>query len=99
MILPYTTRAAFDVVALASHYLDKGRPEAVGVLFRSLSTASVAIRDGTATSYPAPRPYPGVARPSWAWVKAGSYWIAYRRRPTLAITAVFFDAADIPGRI
>jgi len=99
LILPYTIRAASDVDALVEHYLDKGRPEAVRVLLRSLSTASAAIRAETAINYPAPRPYPAVVRPTWSWVKADSYWIAYRRRPTLAITAVFYDAADIPKRL
>jgi plasmid stabilization system protein ParE len=99
LILPYTTRAARDVVALISHYIDKGRPEAVGVLFRALSNASAAIRAGTAASLPAPRPYPAVVRPTWVWMKAGSYWVAYRRRPTMAITAVLHEAADIPGRV
>jgi len=99
LILPYTTRAARDVVALISHYIEKERPEAVGVLFRSLSNASAAIRAGTAASLPAPRPYPAVTRPTWVWMKAGSYWVAYRRRPSLAITAVFYDTADIPGRL
>jgi len=59
--------------ALISHYIDKGRPEAVGVLFRALSNASAAIRAETAASLPAPRPYPAVVRPTWVWMKAGSY--------------------------
>jgi hypothetical protein len=48
---------------------------------------------------PAPRPYPGLARPGRAWIKSGRYWIAYRTRPRLLIVAVFYETADIPGRI
>jgi hypothetical protein len=32
-------------------------------------------------------------------VPAGRYWIAYITRPLPAIVAVFYDAANIPGRV
>jgi hypothetical protein len=32
-------------------------------------------------------------------VKAGRYWVGFRRQPALIITAVYYDAADIPGRL
>jgi hypothetical protein len=57
------------------------------------------IEHNPATGLPAPRPYPQLARPGQAWVKAGRYWIAYRRRPRLVIAAVFFDTANFPKRL
>jgi hypothetical protein len=43
--------------------------------------------------------YPNVAKRGRAWVQAGRYWIAYVTRPSSAIVAVVYDAADIPGRV
>jgi hypothetical protein len=40
-----------------------------------------------------------MARPGQAWLKAGRYWIAYRRRPHLVIAAVFYETAKIPKRL
>jgi len=48
---------------------------------------------------PAPRAYPELARPGQAWLKAGRYWIAYGTGTPPVILAVFFETADIPGRL
>jgi hypothetical protein len=48
---------------------------------------------------PAPRPYPWLAAPGDAWVHAGRYWFAYRGTAPAVIFAVFYDQADIPGRL
>ena len=47
----------------------------------------------------APRPYPALAQKGRAWIKAGRYWIAYRTKPRLLIVAVFYETANIPGRL
>jgi hypothetical protein len=47
----------------------------------------------------APRPYPELAAEGDAWVKAGRYWIGYRTAEPPAIFAVFFETANIPGRL
>jgi len=44
------------------------------------------------------RAYPLVAKQGRAWGLAGRYWIAYVTRPSLAIFAMFYEAADIPSR-
>ena len=72
--------------------------EAVTSLRRALREASADIERDPTVGIAAPRPYPALARPGTVWLKAGRYWIAYRRRPKLMITPVFYDAADIPGR-
>jgi hypothetical protein len=46
----------------------------------------------------APRPYPQLVRHGHAWVKAGSYWIAYSRTTPPLIVGIFHDTADIPSR-
>ena len=56
------------------------------------------ISNNPAAGLPAPRPYPQLSRPGRAWVHAGRDWIAHSIRPP-AIVAVFYDAADIPGRL
>jgi hypothetical protein len=48
---------------------------------------------------PAPQPYPQLARPGRAWIKVSRYWIAYRITPPPLTVAVFYDMANIPGRL
>jgi hypothetical protein len=47
----------------------------------------------------APRSYPEIARPGRLWIKSGRYWIAYSPNNPPVIVGVFYDTADIPGRI
>jgi plasmid stabilization system protein ParE len=84
---------------LRQHCEKLARPEATRNLVAAIESAWRQITTNPAAGLPAPRPYPNVARPGRAWVQAGSYWIAYITRPSLAIVAVVYDAADIPGRL
>lgn len=98
-MIVFTPRAARQVRALRRHYQDRERPEAILALVAALESAWQVITTSSAAGLPAPRPYPQLARPGRAWVQAGRYWVAYRTRQPLAIVAVFYDAADIPGRL
>jgi hypothetical protein len=73
------------------------RPEAVRNLARAIAEASRAIEAGR--GIPAPRPYPELAQPGRAWIHAGRYWFRYALTRPPVILGVFYDAADIPGRI
>jgi hypothetical protein len=68
-------------------------------MLAALDEAERKIESSPAGGLPAPRPYPWLMRPGLAWLKAGRYWIGYRQRPRLVITAVFFEMADIPTRL
>ncbi len=68
-------------------------------MLTALDEAERKIEHNPAGGLPAPRPYPWLARAGWAWVKAGRYWIGYRQRPRLLIVSVFYETADIPGRL
>lgn len=50
-------------------------------------------------SVPAPRPYPALRAEGQAWVHAGPYWVLHTTTPPLTIIAVFYDTANIPGRL
>ena len=65
----------------------------------ALAEAEAKIEGNPADGLPAPRPYPALKRPGRAWIKAGRYWVAYRTKTPLMIVAVFFETADIPGRL
>lgn len=65
----------------------------------ALENAWQAVAVHPAAGLTAPRPYPSLALPGWAWVRAGRYWVAYSIRPRPVIVAVFHDTADIPGRL
>lgn len=86
------------VRALQEHDEARDRLEAAQGLRTALTAAWGKITADPAAGLPAPRPYPRLAQPGRAWIKAGRYWIAYSTRPPVAIVAVFYDAANIPGR-
>ena len=65
----------------------------------ALEDASRRIEANPAAGLVAPRPYPHVARPGRAWIKAGRYWIAYNTAHPPVIAAVFYETANIPGRL
>ncbi len=92
-------RATRDVAALARDFRRKNRPEATRNLLAALSQAMKQVADDPSGGLGAPRPYPGLAQPGRAWIKVGRYWFAYSLDDPPAITAVFYDAADIPGRL
>jgi plasmid stabilization system protein ParE len=98
-LIVLTPRAARQVRALRQHYENLGRPEATRNLVAAIESAWHQIATNPAAGLAAPRPYPNVARRGRAWVQAGRYWIAYITRPSLAIVAVVYDAADIPRRV
>jgi plasmid stabilization system protein ParE len=88
-LIGFTARAARQFQELRQHYEDRERPEAVRALIAALEQASRKIEANPGAGLSAPRPYPQLARPGRAWVKSGRYWIA----------AVFYDTANIPGRL
>jgi plasmid stabilization system protein ParE len=98
-LIVLTPRAAQQVRALRQHYEKRGRPEATRNLVAAIESAWQQIVTNPAAGLPAPRPYPNVARRGRAWVQAGRYWIAYVTRPSPAIVAVVYEAADIPRRV
>jgi plasmid stabilization system protein ParE len=95
----YTPRAARQVADLRQHYEKRGRPEATAALNAALEAAERRIAEHSEAGLPAPRPYPGLARPGRAWIKVGRYWIAYRTKAPPLIVAVFYEMANIPGRL
>lgn len=81
------------------HYEARGRLEATRGLVASIESAWQQIITNPAAGLLAPRPDPKIARHGRLWVDAGRYWLAYVTRPSLAIVAVVYDAADIPRRL
>jgi len=91
-------QAERQIEDLRQYFRDHQRPEAIRGLAAALIEADRKIQRNPSAGLAASRPYPSVARPGRAWIKAGRYWIAYRTTPPLAIVAVFFETADITGR-
>jgi plasmid stabilization system protein ParE len=98
-LIEYAPRARQQIAALLSHYEERGRDRASDALLSALVDAERRIESNPAAGLTAPRPYPGLARPGRAWIKAGHYWIAYRPEPRPLIVAVFFETANIPDRL
>jgi len=93
----YAPTARAQIADLRRHYRRKQRPEAVQGLAAALRAAEQQI-SANLPGLPAPRPYPELAAPGEAWVQCGRYWIAYTTSHPPVILAVFYDAADMPGR-
>jgi plasmid stabilization system protein ParE len=98
-LIVYTPRATRQIAALVKHYEDRRRLGAIDALFAALDAGERQIENDPASGLAAPRPYPLLARPGRAWIKAGRYWIAYRTRQSPAIVAIFYETADIPNRL
>ena len=98
-MIALTPDARRQVRALRDHYQELERIEAVRGLRRSLVAAWEKIVANPAAGLSAPRPYPQLARPGRAWIKAGRYWIAYSTNVPVVIVGVFYETADIPRRM
>jgi plasmid stabilization system protein ParE len=94
-VTPFAERQLDD---LQQHYTTLQRPDALRRLIEAVEAAMTKIERHPDDGLPAPRPYPELARPGRAWVKAGRYWVSYQTTRPLVITGIFFDAADIPHR-
>ena len=98
-MIPFSRRAERQLAALLAYYEDQDRPEAQSSLISAMNEASKRIQAKPGARITAPRPYPTLAQPGRAWIKAGRYWVLYRTEHPITILAVFYDTADIPGRI
>ncbi len=66
----------------------------------AVARAAARIEKWAGPFWPAPRPYPDLAEYGWQWLKEGRYWIAFAKvSDDYAITGIFFDTANIPGRL
>ena len=91
-------RARRQIAELRAYYLQELRLDAARNLLAAVRDAARRIEADPDAGLPAPRPYPALARPGQAWIKSGPYWIRYSTA-TPTITAVFYESADIPGRL
>ena len=98
-MIGFTARAARQFRDLRQHYEELGRPAALRALIHAVDDAGRRIEADPRAGLSAPRPYPELARPGWKWLKAGRYWIAYTQADPPEISAVFFETANIPGRL
>lgn len=98
-MIGFAPRALRQIDELLKHYDSLERYEAADALESAIAEAMRKIEANPAVGLTAPRPYPQLARPGRAWIKAGRYWFAYRTAPRLIIAAVFFETSNIPGRI
>ena len=86
--------------SLVAHFEAKDRPEAVRNLIAAVARAAERIANDRGNFFDAPRPYPGLTRPGWRWLKERSYWIAFAADgPDTEIRAIFHEAANIPARL
>jgi plasmid stabilization system protein ParE len=97
-LIQYTERAEQQLDALRQHYLDRERLDALRNLEAALDEAEARIERNPAAGLAAPHPYPFLAKPGRAWVKARRYWISYLTTIPPLITGIFYDTADIPSR-
>lgn len=89
-----------QIDALARYYDELDREQATARMTVAMASAVKQIEDQVGPFWQAPRPYPGATRRQWKWLKSHRYWIAFEPiSEGYAITAIFYDAANIPGRL
>jgi len=99
-VIRQTRTAAAQVEALFEHYLIRDRDEAARNLLRAVGEALDRIEADPTTGRPHPRPYPGMARWGYRWIKVHRYWFGYAVTADYPVlTNVIYDAADLPGRV
>jgi len=98
-LIGFTRRAIRQLEELQRHYEERERFDALRNLDAAISEAMLKIEQSPGAGLAAPRPYPFLAAAGRAWIKAGRYWIMYSTRRPPTITGIFYEAADIPGRI
>jgi plasmid stabilization system protein ParE len=98
-LIRLTPEAEAQVDSLINYYESRDRTEASRNLRVALISASDRILQAPLKGLPAPRHYPSVVMPGHLWLKAGNYWIAYRPAPEPTIVGVFYESANIPGRL
>jgi hypothetical protein len=79
-----------QVSRLAEYYAERGRPDSVRELRPIIGNAGERIEAGRGLFFPSPRPYPGLTRPGWSWLKVGSYWIAFATDEDGAVIQAIF---------
>ncbi len=97
-MISLSAAAAAHLRDLTDHYVRLDRREAVVNLRASLALARDRIESAPDTGLLAPRPYPKLTRTGRLWLKEGRYWFAYTTAPP-AIIGIYWDQADIPGRL
>jgi len=99
-LIPFSPRAKRQLDELTRHYVVRGRDVAIDRLVDSIERASARYLANQGQFYDAPRPYPTLLRPGWRWTKEGRYWIAFGpAKDGPVIRAIFYEAANIPGRL
>ena len=98
-MIELTAVAERHLAELEAHYLALERYKALLNLRAAFFEAAEKIERDPSAGKAAPAPYRGLARPGRLWMKAGRYWFTYAIAPTLTITGIFYESANIPGRI
>ena len=98
-MIEYTPEASGHVDDLIRHYEDRQRPEAIRALLSAMDEAEGKIASNPAAGMRVPRPYPQLRQTGRVWLKAGRYWFAYSTTEPPVIVGVFFETANIPGRL
>ena len=99
-MIPLSPAAERQLDELTRFYAERERDAAIGSLVDSVERGSARYLANEGLFYDAPRPYPALLRPGWRWTKEGRYWIAFGlTKSGPVIRAIFYDAADMPGRL
>lgn len=98
-MIEYAPEALRQVETLLRYYEERQRDGAARALLTALENAERLIEHNPSAGLAAPRPYKWLARPGRAWLKSGRYWITYTTATPPVIAAVFFETANIPGRM
>lgn len=95
-----TNEARRQINTLGRHFRRKGRVEAIVRLRAAVEQALRETDAAVGQGHDFPSVYRELSEAGRYWIKIHRYWFAYEMSAGEAIiTYVFYDQADIPGRL
>jgi len=95
-----TLFAQDQAVALSEFYLRKDREQAFLNLRKAIAMAAAQIEADPTGGLSHPRPFPGMAKWGFRWIKVHRYWFGWSMaRGYPLVTNIFFESSRMWARV
>jgi hypothetical protein len=95
-----TVFAAEQAEALFDFYLEKDREQAYENLMKAITEAAAQIEAEPTGGLTHPKPYPGMAKWGFRWIKVHRYWFGWSMaRGYPLVTNIFYDTSRMWARV
>jgi hypothetical protein len=99
-VIRQTVFARDQASALFEFYLEKDREQAYENLLKAIAEAASRIEADPTGGLAHPKPYPGMAKWGFRWIKVHLYWFGWSiARGYPLVTNIFFETSRMWARI